>query len=67
MVLAEEFREWRRRVNERRVQEAIAKARAEVHARWTAWLKRLEEAEKNNLPFDEPHPSLEDFQNGGAS
>ena len=31
--------------------------RQEVHAEWEAWLKRRNEAEANNLPFDEPPPS----------
>lgn len=66
MMLAEEFREWRRRVQERRVRESVTKGRAEVHARWMAWLSRMEEAKMNNLPFSEPPPSLEDFKNGSG-
>ena len=71
MVLAEIFREKRRKEQERRIQEASSQARgegrAELQARWEAWLKRREEAEKNNLPFDEPPPSLKDSENGSVS
>ena len=70
MVLAEIFREKRRKEQERRIQEASSQARgegrAELQARWEAWLKRREEAEKNNLPFDEPPPSLNDSKNGNS-
>lgn len=31
--------------------------RAEERAAWEAWLSRRQEAEANNLPFDEPPPS----------
>ena len=63
-MLAEEFREWRRRVKERRVRESVTKGRAEVQAQWMAWLSNMEEAKMNNLPFNEPPPSLEDSKNG---
>ena len=33
------------------------RARQEERQRWEAWLKRREEAEANNQPFDEPPPS----------
>ena len=63
MVLAEMFREYRQKKQEQRVQEG----RAEVHALWKAWLARLEEAKKNNLPFTEPPPSLEDALNESSA
>lgn len=31
--------------------------RQREHQRWQAWLKRLEEAEANGLPFNQPPPS----------
>ena len=31
--------------------------RQQERQRWEAWLQRREEAEANNLPFDEPPPS----------
>ena len=67
MVLAEMFREKRRRDQERRVKEAASQGRAEGlaqnQAQWLDWLKRREEAEKNNLPFNEPPPSLDESNN----
>ena len=63
MVLAEMFREYRQKKQAQEVRESAAR----VHALWKAWLARLEEAEKNNLPFTEPPPSLEDSENGSAS
>ena len=35
----------------------IDQGKKEANQRWEAWLKRREEAEANNLPFDEPPPS----------
>ena len=71
MVLAEMFREKRRKDQEQRAQEERAQGRAEgsaqTQAQWQAWLKRREEAEKNNLPFNEPTPSPEDSNNGSIS
>jgi hypothetical protein len=68
MVLAEMFREKRRRDQERRVKEAASQGRVEGRAmnqaQWLDWLKRREEAEKNNLPFNEPPPSFDDSKNG---
>jgi hypothetical protein len=72
MVLAEMFREKRRRDQERRVKEAASQGRAEGRveglaqnqAQWLDWLKRREEAERNNHPFNEPPPSLDDSNNG---
>jgi predicted transposase YdaD len=78
VVLAEMFREKRRRDQERRAQEERAQGqvegraegrtegRAQTQARWEYWLKRREEADRNNLPFNELPPSLEDFKNGSG-
>ena len=35
----------------------IDQGKKEERQRWEAWLKRREDAEANNLPFDEPPPS----------
>ena len=71
MVLAEMFREYRQKKQEQRVREGraqgIAEGRAEAHTLWKAWLARLEEAKKNNLPFTEPPPSLEDALNESSA
>ena len=67
MVIAEAFREKRRKDQERRAQEERAEGRAESHAQWEAWNTRRVEAERNNLPFNEPPPSLNDSTNGSAS
>ena len=31
-----------------------------IHARWTAWLHRREDAEAKGIPFDEPSPKVDD-------
>ena len=71
MVIAEAFREKRRKDQERRAQEERAGGRAEglaeSHAQWEAWNSRRVEAERNNLPFNEPPPSLNDSTNGSTS
>ena len=67
MVIAEYLRDRMRKTREKREQEQRDKVRVERDDQWLAWLKRRDEAEKNNLPFDEPPPSLEDSANGGAS
>ena len=35
----------------------IDQGRKEANQRWEAWLKRRDEAEANNQPFNEPPPS----------
>ena len=75
MVLAEMFREKRRKEQERRVREeraqgqveGLAQGQAKNQALWEAWNSRRIEAEKNNLPFDESPPSLDDSKNGNLS
>lgn len=71
MVIAEAFREKRRKDQERRAQEERAEGRAEgfaeSHTQWEAWNDRRLEAERNNLPFNEPPPSLDDSQNGSVA
>jgi hypothetical protein len=75
MVLAEMFREKLRKDQELRAQEERAEGRAEglvegfaeSHAQWEAWNTRRVEAERNNLPFNEPPPSLDDSQNGSVA
>ena len=64
MVLAEMFREKRRRDQERREQELAVKTRAQAFLEWEAWNSRRLEAERNNHPFNEPPPSLDDSNNG---
>jgi hypothetical protein len=36
---------------------AVKKIMEQGRAEWEAWLTRRNEAEANNLPFDEPPPS----------
>ena len=48
------------RYRERRDREAREEGRKEERARWEAWLKRRDEAIRNNLPFGEPSPAEED-------
>ncbi len=67
MVLAEAFREHRRKRQEQQLQEAVIEGRAAIQAKWEAWNDRRLEAEKSNLPFDEPPPSLEDSTNGSVA
>ena len=74
MVLAEMFREKRRKDQERRAKEeraqgraqGLAEGRAELQSRWEAWNSRRMEAEKNNIPFDEPPPSLANSNNSSV-
>lgn len=63
MVLAEAFREHRRNRQAQQVRESVARNQA----KWEAWNDRRLEAEKSNLPFDEPPPSLEDSTNGSVA
>ncbi len=35
----------------------INRGMEEAHQKWEAWLKRRDEAQANNQPFDEPPPS----------
>ncbi len=39
------------------VKELKEQGRQEERAEWDAWLRRRNEAEANNRPFDEPPPS----------
>jgi hypothetical protein len=34
--------------------------KGEERQRWEAWIKRRDEAQANNQPFNEPSPSQED-------
>ena len=38
-------------------QKGRQEGRQETHDAWEAWLKRRDEANANNQPFDEPPPS----------
>ena len=42
--------------------EGRAEARAKVHAEWSEWNRRREEAERRGARFDEPHPRLDDLR-----
>ena len=42
----------------KRIEKAMAEARAEAYAEWTEWNRRREEAEGRGERFDEPPPSL---------
>ena len=54
----EEGREEIRRQRREEGREAgYAEGRMEERAKWEAWLKRLEDAEANQVPFSEPPPS----------
>ena len=50
VILAPMLRKW---LEERARQEGEERA----NQRWEAWLRRRNEAEANNQPFDEPPPS----------
>ncbi len=58
LVLAQRYKERRNR-EEREAgrKEGREEGRKEERARWEAWLKRRDEAIRNNLPFDEPNPA----------
>ncbi len=55
MVLARSLEERLKRTREKRREEG----RAEERAKWEAWNNRRMAAEKDNRPFDEPAPSVE--------
>ena len=58
VLLAPMLKKW---IEERARQEGRDEGRQEgeerANQRWEAWLQRRDEAEANNLPFDEPPPS----------
>ena len=54
VLLAPMLKKW---IEERARQEGLAEGEERANQRWKAWLKRRDEAEANNLPFDEPPPS----------
>ena len=41
-------------------EEAREEGRMEERAKWEAWLKRLNDAEANGVPFSDPPPSQRD-------
>ena len=53
---------WAPRLKRKFIEQGRAEGRAEgfkqAIAAYEAWLKRKQEAEANNQPFDEPPPSL---------
>ena len=59
-MVADVFREQLRLSSERqrlrRREEGRRKGRREERARWQAWLARMQAAELENRPFDEPPP-----------
>lgn len=55
MVLAEILAERR-----------VRKARQETHAEWADWVQRRQDAAAKGIPFDEPHPQLDDKRNRRA-
>ena len=46
-----------KKIKEEGRKEGHQEGRQAERAEWEAWLKRRDEAEANNLPFDEPPPS----------
>ena len=59
MVLARSLEERLKRTREKRREEGREEGRAEERAKWEAWNNRRMAAEKDNRPFDEPPPSVE--------
>ena len=58
-MVADVFREQLRLGRERRREENRERGRREERARWQAWLARMEAAEREDRPFDEPPPGGE--------
>ena len=66
-MVADVFREQLRLSSERRrrlryeegFREGYEEGRRRERARWQAWLARMEAAERENRPFDEPPPGGE--------
>ena len=55
-VFREQLRLSRERKRLRRREEGREEGRREERARWQAWLARMQAAELENRPFDEPPP-----------
>lgn len=61
LVFAQRYRERRdREAREEGIEQGRKEGAEEERARWEAWLKRRDEAIRNNLPFDEPNPAERD-------
>ena len=56
----------RRQAREEGREEGREQGRKEEREAWEAWLRRLEEAEASNQPFDEPPPSRSKSANGSS-
>ena len=56
ILILEVIRVIAERYLRRRFAEGRVEGQAEVHKRWLAWLRRKEEAERKDEPFDEPPP-----------
>ena len=46
------------------VTQGVAQGRAKGHAEWRAWYERMQAAQREGRPFDEPPPSLPENRNG---
>ena len=44
--------------------ESEARGEARSHAEWRAWYERMQAAQREGRPFDEPPPSLPENRNG---
>ena len=53
--------QWLRERDERKRQEAIDRVREE----WQAWYQRMQAAQREGLPFDEPPPHEKDNSRKG--
>ena len=49
--------QWLRERDQRKQREAIKEAREEERKDWLAWYERLQDAQREGRPFDEPPPT----------
>ena len=54
VLFAPMLKKW---IEERAREEGRQEGEERANQRWETWLQRRNEAEANNLPFDEPPPS----------
>ena len=52
--------QWLRERDKRKEREAVERARQDERQEWQAWYERMQEAQREGRPFDEPPPGQQD-------
>ena len=59
VVLAKYLKhKFEKQAEERGMQQGIQRGKQQANANWESWYRRMEEARKQDEPFDEPPPSM---------